>query len=118
MNLQIVDGGENWQHVGVGGHAHIGRILIDPRNPDVVWLRRWVTVQDRTKSEAFFARRMAGGRGKKFWSKDNVTAAIDLCLSRAIPARGGTRRCGTGFGKPGQKKEVVRAGEGLLQINR
>ena len=31
-----VDGGENWQHVGLEDTRHIGRILVDPRNPDVV----------------------------------------------------------------------------------
>src|ERR1700726_4606484 len=31
-----VDGGENWQHVGLGDTRHIGRILVDPHNPDIV----------------------------------------------------------------------------------
>src|SRR5258706_306797 len=31
-----VDGGENWKHMGLADTRHIGRILIDPRNPDVV----------------------------------------------------------------------------------
>src|SRR5229473_1929692 len=31
-----VDGGENWQHVGLEDTRHIGRILVDPRNADVV----------------------------------------------------------------------------------
>src|SRR5437879_5465771 len=30
------DGGENWQHVGLDDSRHIGRILVDPRNPGIV----------------------------------------------------------------------------------
>src|SRR6266852_3142141 len=31
-----VNGGESWQHAGLEDTRHIGRILVDPRNPDVV----------------------------------------------------------------------------------
>ncbi len=32
------DGGETWQHMGLKDTAHIGRIQIDPENPDVVYV--------------------------------------------------------------------------------
>src|SRR5947207_9606223 len=31
-----LDGGENWQHAGLEDTRHIGRILVDPHNPDIV----------------------------------------------------------------------------------
>ena len=32
------DGGETWRHMGLEGSRHIGRILIHPRDPDVVYV--------------------------------------------------------------------------------
>ncbi len=68
------------------------------------WWQRWVTVQDRTKSEEFFARRMAGGRGKKFCTMTMLRRRLTFVLSRAIRAWC-TRRCGTGF-ESRDKKEL------------
>ncbi len=33
-----LDGGKSWQNMGLKKSEHIGRILIDPRNSDVVWV--------------------------------------------------------------------------------
>ncbi len=33
-----VDGGRSWQNMGLKGSEHIGKILIDPRNSDVVYV--------------------------------------------------------------------------------
>ena len=32
------DGGRNWQHIGLDDSRHIMRIVINPYNPDVVWV--------------------------------------------------------------------------------
>ena len=32
------DGGKTWTHVGLNGTDHIGRIVVPPHNPDVVWV--------------------------------------------------------------------------------
>lgn len=32
------DGGQTWRHMGLEGSRHIGRILIHPQNPDVVYV--------------------------------------------------------------------------------
>jgi photosystem II stability/assembly factor-like uncharacterized protein len=36
--FKSVDGGKNWQHMGLLGTNHIGKIIIDPKNPDVVYV--------------------------------------------------------------------------------
>ena len=33
-----IDGGRTWQNMGLKGSEHIGKILIDPRNSDVVYV--------------------------------------------------------------------------------
>jgi photosystem II stability/assembly factor-like uncharacterized protein len=32
------DGGESWRHMGLEGSRHVGRILVHPRNPDIVYV--------------------------------------------------------------------------------
>ena len=32
------DGGKNWQHRGLRGTDHIGRIVVHPTNPDVLYV--------------------------------------------------------------------------------
>ncbi|MDD3871928.1 MAG: hypothetical protein PHN67_07760 [Bacteroidales bacterium] len=32
------DGGKTWQHMGLKDSHHIGRIIIHPKNPDIVWV--------------------------------------------------------------------------------
>ena len=32
------DGGRNWKHIGLDNTRHIMRIVIDPYNPDIVWV--------------------------------------------------------------------------------
>ncbi len=32
------DGGITWEHMGLDNTKHIGRVLINPRNPDIVWV--------------------------------------------------------------------------------
>ncbi len=33
-----IDGGKTWTNMGLGDSQHIGKILVDPRDPDVVWV--------------------------------------------------------------------------------
>ena len=33
-----VDGGRTWRHMGLEGSKHVGRILIHPRDPDIVYV--------------------------------------------------------------------------------
>ncbi|MBE0677015.1 MAG: hypothetical protein IH591_20345, partial [Bacteroidales bacterium] len=32
------DGGKTWQHMGLKNSQHIGRIIVHPKNPDIVWV--------------------------------------------------------------------------------
>jgi photosystem II stability/assembly factor-like uncharacterized protein len=32
------DGGKSWKHMGLKNSQHIGRIIVHPKNPDIVWV--------------------------------------------------------------------------------
>ena len=36
--FKSVNGGKDWQHMGLVGTNHIGKIVIDPKNPDIVYV--------------------------------------------------------------------------------
>jgi photosystem II stability/assembly factor-like uncharacterized protein len=36
--FKSADGGKSWQHMGLVGTNHIGKIVIDPKNPDIVYV--------------------------------------------------------------------------------
>ncbi len=54
-----LDGGRTWKKMGLEATRHIGRIVIHPKNPDVVY------VAALGRSAEFTRRRMAGRHGRK-----------------------------------------------------
>jgi hypothetical protein len=36
--FKSIDAGENWEFIGLKETHHIGRVLIDPKNPDIVYV--------------------------------------------------------------------------------
>jgi photosystem II stability/assembly factor-like uncharacterized protein len=80
-----VDGGKHWTHVGLKQSEHIGRIVIDPRDPDVVYVAAqgplWTTGGDRG-----LYRTTDGG---KTWNRilhiDDRTGVSDIALDPRDP---------------------------------
>jgi photosystem II stability/assembly factor-like uncharacterized protein len=109
-----VDGGENWQHVGLNDTRHIGRILIDPRNPDVVLVAAMGHSSGPNEERGVFRSADGGRSWKKVLYKDNVTAAVDLCFEPGNP-RVVYATLWHGVRKPGQKGTSFEPGSGLYK---
>src|SRR6267142_1684669 len=109
-----VDGGENWQHVGLNDTRHIGRILIDPRNPDVVLVAAMGHSSGPNEERGVFRSNDGGKNWKKVLYKDNVTAAVDLCFEPGNP-RVVYATLWHGVRKPGQKGTSYGPGSGLYK---
>jgi hypothetical protein len=80
-----VDGGETWTHMGLEKTEHIGRIVVHPTNPDVVWVAA-AGATWRENTERGLYRTADGGRTwqlKKFI--DDRTGFIDVALHPANP---------------------------------
>jgi photosystem II stability/assembly factor-like uncharacterized protein len=109
-----VDGGENWQHVGLEDTRHIGRILVDPRNPEVVLVAAMGHSSGPNEERGVFRSTDGGRTWKKVLYKDNVTAAIDLCFE---PGNPGVvyATLWHGIRKPGQKGTSYGPGSGLYK---
>ena len=109
-----VDGGENWQHVGLEDSRHIGRILVDPRNPDLVLVAAMGHSTGPNEERGVFRSTDGGRSWKKVLYKDNVTAAIDLCFEPGNP-RVVYATLWHGIRKPGQKGTSYGPGSGLYK---
>jgi photosystem II stability/assembly factor-like uncharacterized protein len=108
------DGGETWQHIGLEDTRHIARILIDPRNPDVVLVAALGHSFGPNEDRGVFRSTDGGKTWKKVLYKDSVTGAVDLCFepgnSRVVYAT-----LWQGIRKPGQKGTSFGPGSGLYK---
>jgi len=109
-----VDGGANWQHIGLEDSRHIGRILVDPRNPDLVLVAAMGHSSGPNEERGVFRSTDGGRSWKKVLYKDNVTAAIDLCFEPGNP-RAVYATLWHGIRKPGQKGTSYGPGSGLYK---
>ena len=79
------DAGETWTHLGLDDARHIARIVVDPRDPDRVFVAALGHASGRNTTRGVF-RSMDGGRT---WDRvlfvDDSTGAIDVAMDPANP---------------------------------
>ncbi len=79
------DGGQTWQHLGLEDTRHIARILIDPRNPDIVLVAAMGHSYGPNEERGVFRTSDGGKSWQKVLFKDNTTGAVDLCFEPGNP---------------------------------
>jgi photosystem II stability/assembly factor-like uncharacterized protein len=84
--FKTVDGGATWQPVGLADSHHVARIVIDPADPNRVYVAAMGHLFSRNAERGVF-RTLDGGRT---WTKvlyvDDRTGAIDLVMDRRAPS--------------------------------
>jgi photosystem II stability/assembly factor-like uncharacterized protein len=109
-----VDGGETWHHLGLEDTRHIARILIDPRNPDIILVAALGHSFGPNEQRGVF-RSVDGGKSwNKVLYKDSQTGAVDLCFEPGNP-RVVYATLWQGIRKPGQKGTSFGPGSGLYK---
>ncbi len=80
------DGGESWDHMGLEETYHIGRIVVDPRDPDVVYVAALGNLWDRNVGErGLFKSTNGGRRWRKLMGFDDGTGFYDVILDPTNP---------------------------------
>ncbi|HVC19287.1 MAG TPA: hypothetical protein VNE16_04350, partial [Vicinamibacterales bacterium] len=74
------DGGKTWRHLGLDDTRHIGRIVIDPHDPDRVWVAALGHLFGPNEQRGVFRTTDGGRTWQKVLYRDENTGAIDLAL--------------------------------------
>lgn len=111
------DGGVTWRHMGLEASKHIGRILIHPRDPDVVWVAAVGDLWGPNEERGVYRTRDGGETWSRVLYTDEHTGAIDLAMDPSDPntvfaAMYQRRRTGFGFNGGGPGSGLYRTIDG------
>src|ERR1700686_1917247 len=74
------DGGKTWKHVGLENTRQIGRIIVDPKNPNVVFVAALGHAYGPNSDRGVYRSRDGGATWQKVLFKNEDVGAIDLAF--------------------------------------
>ena len=77
---KTLDGGKSWKHLGLEGTRQIGRIIVDPKNPNVVFVAALGHVYGPHPDRGVYRSRDGGTTWQKVLFRNNDVGAIDLAF--------------------------------------
>ncbi len=79
------DGGKTWKHLGLSDTHHIGRIIVDPKNPDIVYVAAIGHLYTYNSERGVFKTTDGGKTWKKILYLNDKTGAIDIAINHKNP---------------------------------
>lgn len=79
------DGGDSWQLTGLEETGRIGRVVVHPDDPDVVWVAALGHLYGDQEERGVFRTTDGGERWERVLFTDRGTGAVDLWLDPADP---------------------------------
>ena len=83
--FKSVNGGETWTHMGLGETHHIGKIIIHPTNPGIVYVAAMGHQWSANRERGVFRTTDGGAHWQHVLSVDDTTGVIDLAMDPADP---------------------------------
>jgi hypothetical protein len=80
-----IDAGKNWEHMGLEKTGRIGRVLIDPRDPDVVFVAAQGHSYGPQPERGVFRTKDGGKTWEKVLFVDERTGASDIAMDPTNP---------------------------------
>src|SRR6266567_3927164 len=74
------DAGKTWKHIGLESIKQIGRVLVDPKNPNIVFVAALGHVYGLSPDRGVYRSRDGGATWKKVLFKNDEVGAIDLAF--------------------------------------
>jgi photosystem II stability/assembly factor-like uncharacterized protein len=74
------DAGKTWTHIGLDDSQQIGRVLVDPKNPDVVFVAALGHAFGANAERGVFRSTDGGKTWQRVLHKDDDTGAVDLAF--------------------------------------
>jgi len=75
-----IDAGKTWTHIGLDNTRQIGRVLVDPKNPDTVFVAALGHVYGANPERGVYRTRDGGATWQKVLFKNDDIGAIDLAF--------------------------------------
>jgi photosystem II stability/assembly factor-like uncharacterized protein len=82
---KTTDGGKNWTHIGLDNTQHIGKVAVDPRNPNVVFVAAIGHLYDANPDRGVFRSQDGGRTWTKVLFKTNDIGAVDVAIDPTNP---------------------------------
>lgn len=79
------DGGETWTHMGLEGSRHIGRILVHPRNPNIVFVAALGSLWGPNPVRGLYRTTDGGVTWNKVLAISNYTGAVEVRMDPSDP---------------------------------
>ncbi|HZD96054.1 MAG TPA: hypothetical protein VE133_17465, partial [Candidatus Sulfotelmatobacter sp.] len=79
------DGGRTWKNIGLVGSRHISRIVIDPKNPDIVFVAAMGSAYGPGPERGLFRSTDGGTNWQKVLFRDENSGVIDVALDPDHP---------------------------------
>ncbi len=80
------DGGRNWRHIGLKDTRHILRIVIHPKNPDIVWVAALGHLFGENDERGVYKTVDGGITWKRILFADRQSGAFDLVMEPGNPS--------------------------------
>jgi photosystem II stability/assembly factor-like uncharacterized protein len=84
--FKSTDAGTSWTHMGLDDTQHIGKIVIDPTNPDVVYVAAMGHFWSKNNERGVFKTTDGGRTWTKSLFVNDETGAIDLVMDPSRPS--------------------------------
>lgn len=79
------DGGKSWRHVGLDGSDHIGRVLVHPTNPDLVYVAALGALYSSNDTRGLFRSSDGGQTWQRIHHLGSEVGIVDLAMHPGDP---------------------------------
>ncbi len=79
------DGGKTWTHIGLRDSQQIARVVVDPADPNLVWVAALGHPYGPNAERGVYRSRDGGASWQKVLGRDDNTGAVDIALDPGSP---------------------------------
>ena len=79
------DAGKSWKRIGLDDTRHIGRVRVNPKNPDIVFVAALGHLFGPNEQRGVFRSKDGGKTWDKVLYRDDKTGAVDLAIDPTNP---------------------------------
>jgi photosystem II stability/assembly factor-like uncharacterized protein len=79
------DAGKTWKHIGLDSTRHVSRIVVHPKNPDVVLLAAQGALYGASRQRGIYKSTDGGATWKNTLYVDDKTGAVELSMDATNP---------------------------------